>query len=127
MVERVRLADDDPDLAGFEEPEKRIQVLAVHLRGHEPHLGAAESHKDRPGDPGQASQEAAGIPDAVRDQYSSWCQYPRGHRRRVVQHVVEDDVESRLALGEILARVIDDAARAERSDQFDVAGAAYPG
>src|SRR5258708_157107 len=35
LVERVGLVDDHPDLAGFEEPEERIQVLPVHGRGHE--------------------------------------------------------------------------------------------
>jgi hypothetical protein len=124
-VERVGPVDDGSDLAGFEELDKRVQVLVVNRRGHKPHPGAAESHKDRPRRPGQASQQAAGVPDAVRDEHSCWCQYPRGYLGRVVQHVVEDDVESRPALGEVLVRVVNDVVRAERPDQFDVVRTAH--
>jgi hypothetical protein len=45
----------------------------------------------------------------------------------VVQHVVEHDVEARRALGEVLAGVVDDIARAVLLHLFDVAGTEHAG
>src|SRR4051812_20401653 len=90
LVERVGPGDDDLDLAGFEEPAERGQVLAVHGRGHELHGGGAEPpHQDGPRHPGQAREKAAGVAEAVRNEHAVRRQHSRGGLRRVGQHVVE--------------------------------------
>src|SRR5207248_8278602 len=65
--------------------------------------------------------------DAVGDEHAPRGQQPRGYRRRAVQDVVEDDVVPLPVAGVVLRRVVDDAGRSDRADQFDVTGTAYPG
>ena len=45
----------------------------------------------------------------------------------MVQHVVEDDVVTLLAAGEVLLRVVDDLIRTEGPEQLEVPGAAHAG
>src|SRR6185437_13170733 len=127
LVERVGLGDDDLDLARLEELAERGQVLAVHRRGHQLDAGGAESHQDSPRHPGQAREHAAGIAEAVRDERSAWRQHPRGGLGRVVEHVVEDDIETLAAPGEVFSRVVDDMVGPERPDQLDAARPAHGG
>ena len=108
LAERVGLGDDHPGLARFEEPEERGQVLAVHGRGHGLHVGGAESHQDCPRHPGKAREKAAGVAQAVRDERPAWRQRSHDRLGRVVQHVVEDDVETLAALGEVFLGVVDE-------------------
>ena len=64
---------------------------------------------------------------AVHDQHAVPVDDAHELGQRVPEDVVEDDVVALWALGEVLARVVDDVVGAERADQLELAGAADAG
>ena len=123
--QRVGAVDDRCDLAGFHESLERDQVVVVlrldgwfgllaheHGREHRPH-GAAEL--------------AVGVPAAVRDQSPAWRERAPGPCHRMVPDVVEDQVITFRAAGEVLARVVDDVVGTDRAKKVRVLRTGHAG
>src|SRR4051812_19434253 len=127
LTQLVAPIDDRRDLFGLDELLQDSQVLPVVPHDEHPHALAHERRQQKRLDLTSEPKPTTEVRDPDQDVRPSRGQRPSAVREWTVSDQVEHHVVAPLGLGEVLLRVVDDPAGAERADQVDVPRAADAG
>ena len=127
LAQRITPIDDGRHLAGLHEPGQESQVLLVQVREKHDELLAHEWRQHERLDRTIHRRDPVPLRSSDDDHGAAGSQNPPQRKQRVIADIVQDQVITLAALGEILLRVIDDVIRPDGADQVQVSRAAYTG
>ena len=127
LAQRITPIDDGRHLAGLHEPGQESQVLLFQVREKPEELLAHEWRQHERLDQTIHGPDPVTLRSSNDDHGASGSQNPPQRKQRVIADIVQDQVITLAALGEIFLRVVNDVIRPDGADQVQVSRAAYAG